>query len=69
MGTIHPYDHSLLRLAPQTQCLFWGASDMVSDCAGAATLAAHVGRPDVVSDVCKSTKQAARLSDRAALYI
>ncbi|CAL5230003.1 g13442 [Coccomyxa viridis] len=36
---------------------------------GAAELAAQARRPDVVSDVCKSTKQAARLSDRAALYL
>lgn len=37
--------------------------------AGATDIALQADRPDVLSDVCKSMRNIARLSDRAALYI
>ena len=37
--------------------------------AGASDLASEAQRADVVDDACKSMKKAARMSDRAALYI
>ena len=48
----------------------WGcAQGELTVCVGAADMAAQARRPDVVSEVCKSMKRAAQLSDRAALYI
>ena len=38
-------------------------------CAGASDIASQAQRADVVSDACMSMKKAARMSDRAALYI
>lgn len=37
--------------------------------AGASDIASQAQRADVVDDACKSMKKAARMSDRAALYI
>ena len=59
-------DHGVQKRAPRV-CMIMTRLDYPY--AGASEIASQAQRADVVDDACKSMKKAARLSDRAALYI